>query len=65
MSHISEQFFTWHEAAKFIGVTTRTLARWYAEGKGPPRIKVQRQILYSKESLVNWLREQEVTPCRS
>lgn len=65
MSHASEQFLNWHEAAKFIGVTTRTLARWYAEGKGPPRIKVQRQILYSKQSLINWLREHEETPCRN
>ena len=65
MSDISEHFFTWQEAANFIGVTTRTLARWYAEGIGPPRIKLKRKILYSKASLVEWLRAQEVPPCRS
>ena len=65
MSMINDQFLNWHDAAKFIGVTTRTLARWHAEGIGPPRIKVGRQVIYSMESLTNWLKEREKPACRA
>jgi predicted site-specific integrase-resolvase len=64
MSNIPEEFFTWQEAADFLRVNKRTLARWFAEGVGPPRIKIERQILYSKQSLVEWLRSKETKPCR-
>ncbi|HAW53858.1 MAG TPA: DNA-binding protein [Hyphomonas sp.] len=58
-------FLTWQEAAEFLRVHKRTLARWYAEGVGPPRIKVGRQILYSRTSLLDWISENEKKPCRS
>lgn len=65
MSDIPDQFLSWQEAAKFLRVSTRTLARWHAEGKGPPRIKFQRQTLYYKPSLIAWLLEREQASCRT
>lgn len=65
MPNISTEFLTWEEAADFLNVNKRTLARWYSEGVGPPRIKLARQVLYNKESLVEWLLSQERKPCRT
>ncbi|HIO01090.1 MAG TPA: DNA-binding protein [Alphaproteobacteria bacterium] len=65
MSNNSDHFYTWHEAAQFLRVSQRTLARWYAEGIGPPRIKIGRQVLYKKESLIEWIQKHEKPPCRS
>lgn len=64
MSKITNDFLPWHEAADFLGVHRRTLARWHSEGIGPPRIKVRRQILYRKASLIAWLESQEKPACR-
>lgn len=55
---------THEEAAAFLGVHKKTLARWYAEGIGPPRIKVGSKLRYIRASLEAWLRSKEVTPCR-
>ncbi|WP_394705886.1 helix-turn-helix transcriptional regulator [uncultured Hyphomonas sp.] len=65
MPNVSTEFLTWEEAAEFLRVNKRTLARWYAEGIGPPRIKLERQVLYSKDSLVEWLLSKESKPCRA
>lgn len=65
MSDISEQYLPWPEAAKKLGVSKRTLARWHALGIGPPRVKVGRKILYSIDSLTKWLKEKEKPACRA
>lgn len=65
MSDITDQFLSWQEASDLLRVNKRTLARWYAEGIGPPRIKIGQQVLYNKESLVEWLRSHERKPCRT
>ncbi len=64
MSKRTDDILSWHEAAAFLGVHSRTLARWHSEGIGPPRIKVKRQILYRKASLIAWLERQEKPACR-
>lgn len=64
MTDSTSLFMSWHEAAAFLSVHTRTLARWHSEGIGPPRIKVRRQILYRKASLIDWLESQEQPACR-
>ncbi len=55
---------THEEAAALLGVHKKTLARWYAEGKGPPRVEVGSKRFYIKSSVEAWLRSSEVTPCR-
>lgn len=65
MKHDENEILDWQEAAEFIGVSARTLARWYAEGIGPPRVKVGRQVLYLKASLLVWLSDMEKKPCRT
>lgn len=47
-------------AARYIGCTAGTLARWAVEGKGPKFIKRGR-IWYRKAELDLWLTEAEVT----
>lgn len=47
-------------AARYIGYTAGTLARWAVEGKGPKFIKRGR-IWYRKAELDLWLSEAEVS----
>lgn len=65
MPNSSDIFLSREEAASFLRVHPRTLARWYAQGEGPPVVMQGRQILYLKDSLLAWLRSQERRPVRS
>ncbi len=51
--------------AKILKISTRTLRKWRAEGKGPPYVEVARRFYYSRVSCVAWLRSLEVRPQRS
>jgi len=53
-----------NQAAKFLGISVRTLSRMHAEGKGPPRVKYGRRVVYLKDSLMQWVISQEVGPVR-
>lgn len=53
------------EAAAFLRCSTRTLARWRAEGVGPPYHQRGARILYGVASLLSWLEETTKTPVRS
>jgi hypothetical protein len=44
----------------FLQVTPRTLARYNAEGYGPPRIRVGRKNYYPKERVREWLATREI-----
>lgn len=63
--HDINNYISRKEAAKILGIAPRTLARWHAEGIGPPLIKVKRLTFYDVRSLTRWLSEREHTPCRS
>ena len=56
---VADTHFTREEAAKYLGVTPRTLIRWEQFGEGPPITRLGRRILYKKKSLRNWVGEQE------
>ena len=52
------------ETAEQLNVAIRTLRHWRQHGMGPPWAKVGRQVVYSDESRMAWLRGQEVRPVR-
>jgi len=43
------------ELCRQLGKTRRTLDRWHAHGVGPPRIRVERMILYRIADVRAWL----------
>ena len=52
---MSSNFMSVKETAEFLGVTTRTLARWRALGIGPRYYKLPGLIRYSPADLKEWL----------
>ena len=38
-------------------MSPRSLSRLIAEGRGPPRIRLGRRLLYNRESVMRWLVE--------
>ena len=50
------------ETAEMLSVSTRTLARWHAMRKGPPRVNAARSPRYRLEAVVRWLEANEVVP---
>jgi predicted DNA-binding transcriptional regulator AlpA len=47
--------------ASLLGVSVRTLSRWDAEGKGPPKIKIGKKTFFDIDDVSEWLSSQ-VTP---
>jgi predicted DNA-binding transcriptional regulator AlpA len=43
------------QAARFLGLSKSTLAKWRVAGSGPKFIRAGRAVLYSKEHLQEWL----------
>ena len=41
-----------------IDKAPRTIARWRSEGQGPPVTRLGRRILYHRDDVRKWLREQ-------
>ncbi|WP_050750328.1 helix-turn-helix transcriptional regulator [Allochromatium vinosum] len=64
MPAIRENYLTKDEAAEELGVTARTLDRWFAERIGPPRTKIGKLVLYRKAALVDWVAKREEHPVR-
>ncbi len=58
---VLKEFLRRDELAQQLGISPRTILRWQALRKGPPRVCVGRTILYSIQSVCDWLhsREQE------
>ncbi|EIC20818.1 helix-turn-helix domain-containing protein [Thiorhodovibrio frisius] len=51
-------------AAAYLGVTRRTLQRWWSERIGPPRTYIGRKPWYRRAALQKWLLDNERTPAR-
>jgi phage terminase Nu1 subunit (DNA packaging protein) len=47
------------ELAKELTLSVDTLQRWETRRMGPPCVRVGRKVLYRKEAVRDWLREQE------
>ena len=41
--------------ALMLGCSRRTLSRWHAAGKGPPRKKIGGKLFYDLDKLQEWL----------
>ena len=61
---LRELFWTRHELAEELRVTTRTLDRWWAERQGPPRTYIGREPVYMKASVRKWLENHEQAAVR-
>lgn len=49
-------------AARVLGLGYRTLEQWRYQGKGPPYLKVGRQVRYLPHELEAWLRGRRIEP---
>ena len=46
------------DAARYIGVSTKTMAMWKLEGKGPPSILIGMRRFYWRDKIDFWIQEQ-------
>ena len=58
------RYVTAGQLARMLGVTVRTLTRWNAARRGPPRIKVGRLVLFDIDKLPAFLGSHETEPVR-
>lgn len=54
-------YLTRGQLAEALGRSTRTLDRWQVQKVGPPRLKIGKLIIYSRERVQHWLDQQEQT----
>lgn len=54
-------YLTRGQLAEALGRSTRTLDRWQVQKVGPPRLKIGKLIIYSRERVQRWLEQQEQT----
>ena len=52
--------FRTQELAKLLKLSPRTLARWRAEGSGPPYCRLGRDAFYPESSVLEWLDRRQV-----
>jgi excisionase family DNA binding protein len=59
MTVINDTVLTLTETADILRISRRHLAKLFAEGKGPPRIKLGRRTLVRRSALDTWLADAE------
>lgn len=47
------------EAAERLTLSSATLRKWRAEGRGPTFLQLGRRVRYSEDAIERWLRRQE------
>ena len=50
-----EQLLDEEVVARRLRVSVRTLRRWHALRKGPPRVKIGRKVHYRESSVNGWI----------
>jgi hypothetical protein len=56
---ILKDYISRDDLATQLGKSVKTLIRWELDGRGPPVVRVGRDVLYFIPSVQKWLREQE------
>jgi predicted DNA-binding transcriptional regulator AlpA len=64
-ANVVEGYIEPNPLAVQIGITRRTLDRWYALRIGPPRVQIGRKILYRVEAVQQWLLSREESQPRA
>ena len=63
---VEENFLTEFQFAAAVGKDIRSVRRWRAQRVGPPWTKLGRLVLYPKDNVLAYLKEQAaMKPCRS
>jgi excisionase family DNA binding protein len=52
---LTNEYMVSAEASRLLNVSQRTLHRWVRLHKGPPRIKLGRQVFYRRAAVEKWL----------
>jgi len=52
-------YLTPRQVAAELGICEKTLARWHAARRAPPRVTVGRRLLYRREAVSAWLLKRE------
>lgn len=61
MTNSDSPFFDQDAAARFLGLSPRTLERFRLEGRGPVYRKFGRRCLYHRDDLLTWADAQRRT----
>jgi predicted DNA-binding transcriptional regulator AlpA len=56
---VLEGYLTPTQLAAQLGCCEKTLARWHAARRGPPRVTLGRRLLYRRTAVSAWLERQE------
>ena len=62
MSLYAPRFLTRPEAANYLRVSPKTLAKWAWAGMGPDYFRVGGRVAYDKSDLETWLERQRRSP---
>lgn len=57
---MTQDLITTAELAEILKRSPATLMRWRRLRSGPPYLRVQGRVLYSREALNRWLQSQQV-----
>ena len=52
--HDDQPLLTMDEAARLLTLSTRTLQYLHREGKGPPRYRLGRRVVYRRDEVLHW-----------
>jgi excisionase family DNA binding protein len=64
-SPIFEGYLSKNELAAQLGRSPRTIDRWALSGQAPAPTRIGRTVLYRRDAVLEWLRNQETTPVRA
>lgn len=56
---ILDRYLSQDELATELGVTVATLLNWRRDGKAPPHTRIGQRVVYARDSVEQWLRDQE------
>lgn len=60
-----EDYLSEIETGKALNRTPRTLAIWRQRGEGPTYVKIGRTVYYNKDTILAWLKANEIKPIRA